>query len=665
MSLSSIEGSKKSELSLLNYELNRAQAIAKIGSWSWDSIKGKITWSKELYHIYGLDHRLPAPDYLNHLKLYSLESRKILDRAVKIAIKDGKPYQVQLQLFNISNGIKWVIGNGEVVRNSKGKVVGQRGTIQDITKQKNLEDKILHSSALIESLLDSTPDIIFFKNLNGVYLGCNTSFAEFIGKTKDKIIGKTDHDLFSMEIADTFRKYDKAVLKLNKPNHNEEWITYPDGRKILIDTLKTPYHGPNKEKIGILGISRDITEHKKLEYEVNNNLKQQKFLAEISVDLNQYASFDVVLNDVLKKLAIFTNASRSYIFEDSIDGKSTSNTYEYCAKGVKPQIDNLKNIKYTFIPAFLKGFEEDGIIQSNDVSKMSKDLRAILEPQGIKSILLLPLFIGSRRLGFFGLDITEKNRDWKIDEIHLLKIISNSVSSIYARKEVDIIKSEFISVASHQLKTPLAGIKWMSNLLLDGKIKKTIDQQNEYIKDINYSNERMIKLVSNLLYVSSIESGYKFKIVKKKNNIAKIVDQILLYNKQLSGNKKIKIIESESISKKLILNIDGNKIRQVIDNLITNAIKYSKENGIIEIDCGHKKGEIVFKIKDNGIGIPKEQQNKIFEKFYRADNATKNDPMGTGLGLYITKLMVEAHGGKLWFESKENKGATFYFSLPI
>ncbi|MCX6716852.1 MAG: PAS domain-containing protein [Candidatus Taylorbacteria bacterium] len=633
----------ESELNILYRQMNRAQEIAKVGSWSWDSIEDKIIWSKELYNIYVLDSRLPAPNYKEHLKLYSLESRKILDSAVQKAIKKGTPYEVRLSLSDTSNGEKWVVGKGEVIRNPKGQIVGQSGTVQDITLQKRSEDKIIRNSALIKSLLDSTPDIIFYKDLDGVYLGCNTAFAEFVGLPKEKIIGSNDYVFFSKDVADAFRGHDKLMLKLNKSRHNEEWITYPNGKKILIDTLKTPYYGPDNEKIGILGISRDITNQKMLEDEINQNLEQQRFLSEISVELNQSTDFESLMNDALKKLAIFTKAGRSYIFKDSMDGKSTSNVYEWCAGGVNPEINNLQNISYSSMPSFLKAFKEYGMLKSDDVSKMPKDLRDILEPQGIKSILLLPMYIGNRRLGFLGLDIINDKRDWKTEEIHLLKTISDSIAILYSKKEIDNIKSEFISVASHQLKTPLTGIKWMTNLLLNKKIERSKEKQKEYIQNIYYNNERMIKLVNNLLDISNIESGRKFKILKKKTNIMSVLDHVLLDIQPFAKDKEIYITKCESMPKEFIINIDGDKMRQVFNNLITNAIKYSKEKGVVEIDFDHKGSEVIFKVKDSGIGIPNGQKDKIFEKFYRADNAIEKEPEGSGLGLYITKLMVEAH----------------------
>ncbi len=132
----------------------------------------------------------------------------------------------------------------------------------DVSKRKQAEEEIKRNSSLISSLLDSIPDIIFFKDVNGIYLGCNPPFAKFVGRTREQIIGKTDYDLFPKEVADSFRSYDKRMLESRELRHNEEWVDYPDGSKVLLDTIKTPYWGPDGLLIGVLGISRNITARK-------------------------------------------------------------------------------------------------------------------------------------------------------------------------------------------------------------------------------------------------------------------------------------------------------------------------------------------------------------------------------------------------------------------
>jgi len=230
--------------------------------------------------------------------------------------------------------------------------------------------------------------------------------------------------------------------------------------------------------------------------------------------------------------------------------------------------------------------------------------------------------------------------------------------------EIDKMKSEFVSIASHQLRTPLTGIKWLVELLLMGHIPGKLNQeQKKTLNHVYESNERMIKLVNDLLDVSHIETGTKFDINLKQIDLTPIIKSIIKDEADLIKNREIKI--SLKIPKQWMWKADENKIRQVMQNLTDNAIKYSKIGGSIEIGSDDNEKEVIFYVKDSGVGVPQNQQEKIFEKFFRADNVVNKKEKGTGLGLYIARAIARAHKGNLWFESEENKGSTFYFSLPI
>ena len=246
---------------------------------------------------------------------------------------------------------------------------------------------------------------------------------------------------------------------------------------------------------------------------------------------------------------------------------------------------------------------------------------------------------------------------------------------ITREKEIDRAKSEFVSLASHQLKTPPTAIKLLTERLLGGKTGTLTEKQKEYLNDIHSENQRSIELVNALLNVSRIEMG-AFTIQLSEKNICTVVQSVLYELKSIIDKKQLRIEEIHQ-QKNILLLIDEPLFRMVLSNLVINAVNYTAEEGTIHIECKEvNKGEalggkvlaensFVVVVSDTGYGIPKNQQNKLFTKFFRADNAREKQPDGTGLGLYIVKSILDNSGGSVWFTSEENKGTTFYVVIPM
>ena len=233
---------------------------------------------------------------------------------------------------------------------------------------------------------------------------------------------------------------------------------------------------------------------------------------------------------------------------------------------------------------------------------------------------------------------------------------------ITREKEIDKAKNEFVSLASHQLRTPTTGINWYSEMLLEHKTGALNKKQDGYIRQIYHDNQRMIELVNMLLNVSRIELG-TFALESGATNVANVADDVLA---ELKTQIKDKTLEIEKVYAKdaPIIQSDEKLIRIVLQNLISNSVSYTPENGKISIKIEAMPNGVRVEVADNGLGIPQSAQEKIYTKFFRADNARTMRPDGTGLGLYITKSITKALGGTIDFKSKEGKGTTFFVSIP-
>ncbi|MEA2113397.1 MAG: ATP-binding protein [Patescibacteria group bacterium] len=317
---------------------------------------------------------------------------------------------------------------------------------------------------------------------------------------------------------------------------------------------------------------------------------------------------------------------------------------------VNPEAERVLNIKEKEIV----NKKIDQVAGSENLNKLYKTLNQKIKWTGQKYELVL----GELLKRFFQVSITPVVVGNKT--IGLMVILHD----ITREKEIEQLKTEFVSIAAHQLRTPLSAIKWTLRMILDGDVGKLSQEQSDFLERGYQSNERMIVLVNDLLNVARIEEG-RFVCNLSPHSLEKIIEKTIDDLSAIIQKKNIKLLFEKPKGYSPNVNIDKEKIMLVIHNLMDNAVCFSRRGEKVVISVKYDKINAEVMVKDSGIGIPVSQHNRIFSKFFRAENAVRLETEGTGFGLFICKNIIEAHHGKIWFESEENKGTTFWFTLPI
>lgn len=598
-------------------------------------------------------------DFFNNL-LINNDLNQIYDCEIRIKRKDGQIRYIQ----HISRPIYDSLGN----------FLGRRISNRDITEKKLAEIDLNRQKKLIESILDNAPIFIWLNDPDG-----NTIFENLLMRISTKIQGVSSFNESELE---ELRATDLKAMNSDEQVEHVHEVTFNDGSKHFLQTVKTRMVDENGKTIGVLGLALDITQNKLAEQKLNEIYKLNSIINELSSVLIQ-STTENIHDGILFALEIlgrFSSADRVYIFTIHEQSKHIENTYNWLSENVTAHLDAISLIRYETIERWIEVFKENDYIYFKNINEIPENYLIEKETfirSGIISLLSIPMFYGKDLIGMIVFDTLYEERDWEFDIVALLRLAAEIIAGAISRNrfELEIIKqkqiadqanrakSEFLANMSHEIRTPMNAILGFSEIMLN-----SIREQpyRGYLETIQKSGRTLLALINDILDLSKIEAG-RIELQPEPVNIAEVINDIyqIFYEQARSKNLELELSIKENPPDNLY--VDEVRLRQILINLVGNAIKFTKVGGVY-ISMEHTKIDnqhfnIKIDVRDTGIGIAPEDKEVIFESFRQASSVSVKHFGGTGLGLAISSRLAKMMGGEITVESELGKGSTFSVKL--
>ncbi|MFZ1730392.1 MAG: PAS domain S-box protein [Bacteroidota bacterium] len=646
-----ITESKLVELSLkrANDELSKVQQIARVGSWYLDTATNTVTWSKELYRMYGFDPELPVPPYTEHMKLFTTESWERLSTALAKTAEQGIPYDLELSTVRSdkSNGWMWV--HGEALYDASLNIIGLWGVAQDISDRKEIEvelqnakEKAEANEMQLKAIIESSPTGFAINRIStGEVTYVNKAFADAYHIPIEMCSDVSA--FFDYVYRDQMELGEKilADLRSNDPERMKwEMVPVKDKKANTIHYVSAS-NIVLKEIDLMVSTVLDITTRIQNEYE----LTAAKELAEESEEKLKRIANNIVDGMIYQVAMLDENKRKFNYVSDAV-------TRLY---GCTPE-QVMENPDLIYGRMHPDDIEELIIAEKKALEQMSvfRTECRVISPDGS---IRWAYYVSQPRVindvvcwDGIEVDITERKR-----------IETELMIAKEKAEESDRLKSAFLANMSHEIRTPMNGILGFTDLLKEPKLSG--DEKDEYIRIIESSGFRLLNTVNDIIDISKIEAG-QMKVSVSDVSICELMEQLYTFFNVEAQKKGLQLIlDTVASMNKIILHSDKGKIYSILTNLIKNAIKYT-QNGSVEFGCSKIGKDLRFYVKDTGRGISRKRLETVFGRFIRGSADEEVFTEGSGLGLSIAKAYVEMLGGEIWVESEEGAGSRFYFTIP-
>ena len=497
---------------------------------------------------------------------------------------------------------------------------------EEIKKRYDVEKKIIEEKAFLDSLLNSNPDLISYKDVKGNYIGCNKAFEDFYGMSTDELKGKTEVDLTDETRARVIQEIEQKINQTGKMWNDKVWVKNKDKTKALLHILKTPFYSPDKQVLGVITIARDITEIQKAEEEIVK-LSHAVEQSPVSIVITDTAGKMEYVNPMFSEITGYTK-------EESL-GQSMS----ILKSGMVAQ-EMYEDLWETITSGRNWSGELYNKKKNGDLFWEYTNISPIYDKNGT-----IKHYLATQE------DISQRKENEKV-------VLNAKIMAENANRT----KSEFLAKMSHEIRTPMHGIIGMADLLIESEKDK---DKTEQIGIIKSSANNLMSILNDIFDYTRMENE-DIELENVPFRVSDTIEEVVGFMNEKVSEKNIELNTYIDTEIPDILDGDQVRLRQIVLNLTNNAIKFTHQGEINLsanlIESKEDRVKISFRVKDTGVGISDVGKEKLFQSFSQIDDSNSREFGGTGLGLVIAKRLVEAMGGEIKLKSEVGKGSTFTFT---